>query len=219
MPEIQDVPYTNAEDLNKYFYDNFSTTEMIEQLSTQTGLVEPKIFECLLTTGVTASSIAETYYNNNYFNPLYAEAVWKLRLNEMDDCFAFWGFKETLDEPTYNMIESHAGFMVYQGKLYASVADGTYQQRVEIVGIDCTRVENYKIAYDRFSIQPLPYIEENLSLPEIISIKRIWGEPKVLGNYPPKNQVHWIMQYIKNSVGKEKNLKINRFIYKEVYAD
>ena len=117
------------------------------------------------------------------------------------------------------MVESHSGFMVNDGKLYASVADGYTQQRVEIVGIDMTRVQNYKIRYNEFSIMPLPVIEEQLSLPTVLSIERIWKVMTALSNYPPINQVHYIMQYIKNSVNADKIIKFNRFIYKEVYAD
>jgi len=40
-----------------------------------------------------------------------------------------------------------------------------------------------------------------------------------LSNFPPENKVHYIIQYIKNSVGADKIIKFNRFIYKEVYAD
>jgi hypothetical protein len=219
MTEINSIPYENAEDLNKYLYDNFYSTEQIEVFKTNQASEFIKIFEFELNTNSIANSIAQSFYNFNYFNPLYGEAVWKLRLNSMDDCFVFFGFKDTTAEPTYNMTESHAGFMVNDGKLYASVADGDTQQRVEIVGIDMTKVENYKVAYNKFSIQPLPVIEETLGLPTIYSVDRKWKEMTTLSNFPPENKVHWIMQHIKNSVNEAKYIRINRFIYKEVYAD
>jgi hypothetical protein len=137
----------------------------------------------------------------------------------MANVFAFFGFKETIAEPTYAMVESHAGFMINNGHLYASVANGYTQQRVEIVGIDCTRVENFKIAYNKFFIMPLPKVEEELGLPHILSVDRVWHDETTLSDFPPKNEVHWILHFIKNSVGAAKSLKINRFIYKEVYAD
>ena len=219
MPEINSIPYESAEDLNKYLYDEYYSTEQLDLTATNTGYLRNNIFEISHETGVTQNSICMTNYNLNYFNPLYGEAVWKCYMNEMSDCFAFFGFKETLAEPTYNMTESHAGFMVYDGKLYASVADGDTQQRVEIVGIDMTRVENYKIRYNEFSIMPLPVIEEQLSLPTVLSIERVWKKMTTLEVYPPINQVHYIMQYIKNTVNADKRIIFNRFIYKEVYAD
>jgi len=109
--------------------------------------------------------------------------------------------------------------MVNNGKLYASVANGYTQQRVEIVGIDMTKVENYRIIYNKFYIQPLPIIEEELGMPNVYSVERIWKLMTMLSNFPPKNQVHWIMHYIKNSVGEAKYIKLNRFTYREVYAD
>ena len=219
MAEIQDIPYINAEDLNKYIYDSYQSTEMLEELTTQTGFISGTIFELEQNTGVTANSISQIFYNLNYFNPLYSEAVWKCYMNDMADCFAFFGFKETIGEPLYTMVESHAGFMVNNGKLYASVADGYSQQRVEIVGIDMKKVQEYKINYNSFSIRPLPVIEEALGLPTIKSIERVWKKYTTLSDFPPKNMVHFIVQFIKNSTGAEKYIRFNRFIYREVYAD
>ncbi len=177
-----------------------------------------------LETGVTLGSSCMTNYDIASFNPLYAEAVWKLYASSMNDCFMFWGFKETLSAPTFDMTESHVGFMVEDGKLYASVADGAEQQRIELIGIDVTRVENYKIAYNRFFVEPLPAVEEQLGLPGILTtfpyIKREWVEITQLTNYPPQNQAHYIMQYINNGQNNlDKKLTFNKFIYKEVYAD
>lgn len=222
-PEINSIPYENAEDLNKYLYDNYYSTENLDLTTTGTGFFESNIFEICLQTGVTQNSTCMINYNLNYFNPLYGEAVWKCYMDDMDDCFAFFGFKETAAEPAFDMTESHAGFIVNEGKLYASVADGTTQQVVEIVGIDLKRVENYKIAYNRFFIEPLPIAEEMMGLPAMLTtfppIIRKWTEMMQLSNYPPENKVHYIVQYIKNSVNANKIIRFNRFIYKEVYAD
>jgi len=219
MPSISSIIYEAAEDLNKYLYDNYYSVSTLETFTTLTGYIRSKIFEMALETGVTANSVAMINYSLNYFNPIYSEATWKCFVNDPDDCFIFFGFKETLTEPTYNMVESHTGFMIHEGRLYASVADGTTQQKVEIIGIDLERVQNYRINYYRFSIQPLPKTETQLGLPEILSVERVWKEIAVLSNFPPKNQVHYMVQYIKNFVGADKIIKFNRFIYKEVYAD
>jgi len=219
MPEINSIPYENAEDLNKFLYDNYYSIENLDLTTTGTGLLRNHIFELSQETGGAANSICMINYNLPYFNPLYAEAVWKCYMDNADDCFAFFGFKGTTAEPTYNMTESHAGFMVNKGKLYASVADGDTQQRIEIIGIDLTRVQNYKIAYYNFYIMPLPKIEVQLALPEILSVERIWKLMKTLSTSPPENKVHYIVQYIKNSINANKIIKFNRFIYREVYAD
>lgn len=227
MPAINSIPYENAEDLNKFLYDNYYSTEQLNETVTNTGYTRVHIFELSQETGVTQNSINMIYYNYPYFNPLYSEAVWKCYMNSMDDCQAFFGFKETTVEPTFPsdgaMVESHVGFMIDDGKLYASVADGTSQQYVEIVGIDTTRVQNYKIAYNRFFIEALPEVRETMGIPGVLTtfplINREFVEMTQLSNYPPQNQVHYIVQYIKNSVNEDKRLIFNRFIYREVYAD
>ena len=218
-PKINSIPYANAEDLNKYIYDNYNSIDSIILTTTFTGYLYNKIFELEHSTGIAAKSTCMTHYNLNYFNPIYGEAVWKCYMNSDEDVFAFFGFKKTLSQPTLNMVESHAGFMINNGKLYASAADGDTQQRIEIIGIDLTRVQNYKIEYNKFYIQPLPKIEEALGLPEILSVDRVWKLKKTLSTFPPENIVHYIVQYIKNSVNADKRIKFNRFIYKEVYAD
>ena len=227
MPEINSIPYESAEDLKIYLYDSYVSTEDIVEVSTGTGIATPKVTELLQETGITQNSECLLYYDNNTFNPLYARAIWKMRMNSMDDCFAFFGFKESTGVPTPNMIESHAGFMIYtdpadpaqKGKLYASVADGYHQQRVEIVGIDCVRVENFMIQFCKFSVMPLPATEEQLGLPLVLSIDRKWKLMQSLDTYPPINEVHYLMQYIKNTVNESKTIAFNRLIYSEVYAD
>jgi len=224
MAEISSIPYENAEDLKTFLYDNFYSTEHIELTTTATGALYNLIGEMSLTTGATLSSNCMTNYDIASFNPLYSEAIWKCFASSMDGCFAFWGFKDSLAEPTFDMTESHAGFMIEDGKLYASVADGTEQQRVEIIGVDASRVENYKIEYNRFFVEPLPLVEEQLGLPGVLTtfptINREWVEITQLSNYPPENKNHYIVQYINNGKNNlDKKLTFNRFIYKEVYAD
>lgn len=247
MPEINSIPYESAEDLNKYLYDEYYSTEQLEEVNTLTGVVYSNIFELEQNTGVTQNSTSMTYYDLNYFNPLYGEAVWKCYLNSQDNVKVFFGFKETTAAPIFPsegpMVESHAGYILDWENgvrhLYASVANGYSQQKVEIYGIDMTHVENYKIAYNKFSIMPLPVIEEQLGLPTVYSVDRKWKEMVTLNgtdlfhigggglpyanigenNYAPLNKVHYIVQFIKNITGAEKYIRFNRFIYKEVYAD
>ena len=195
---------------------------------TGTGFLDVKQFQMMMETGIAANSSIMINYNIPYFNPLYGEAVWKCYMNSMDNCFAFFGYKETTATPippsVGPMVESHAGFIIDEGKLYASVADGTEQQKVEIIGIDTTRVENFKINYNRFYIEALPQVESELGIPGVLTtfplIKRKFVEVTQLSNYPPINQVHYIVHYISNQTNNlNKRIYFNRFIYKEVYAD
>ena len=108
MAEINSIPYENAEDLKTFIYDNYYSTEHIELTTLVTGYLHNLLGEMRLTTGVTLGSACMTNYDIASFNPLYAEAIWKLYVSSMDGCFAFWGFKETLSVPTFEMTESHA---------------------------------------------------------------------------------------------------------------
>lgn len=219
MAEINGIPYESAEDLQYYIYDNYLGTENLIYDSTYTGAVTAKLCELKISSGVVQDSLAVCYYDPVIFNPLYSRAVWKLRIDEPDDCFVFVGFKETINEPTFEMTESHAGWMFKDGHVYVSVADGYTQQRIEVIGIDPVRWMNYAIEYNKFSAMPLPIVEEALSLPTIISVERVWKLMHTLTNYPPINQVHYVVHSIKNSTNYEKNLYVQRFIYREVYAD
>lgn len=219
MNSINGINYEGNEDLKIYFDDNFRTTETIEDIETGSATTEVRVTELIHETGSTQSSISETYYNLNIFNPVYASAIYKVYLSSMENVFTFFGFKETIAEPTFAMTESHSGIMCYNGKMYVSVADGYTQQRIEIPTIDMTEVKQYKIEFNKFYMQPLPQIEEILGIPNILSVNRIWGLVAECNSYPPINQVHYLVNYIKNSVNSTKRMTINRFIYKEVYAD
>lgn len=219
MNSINGINYEGNEDLKIYFDDCFLSTEQITDIETGTATVETEITELIHETGSTQNSVSETYYNLNIFNPIYASAIFKIYLSSMNDVFSFFGFKETTAEPTFAMTESHSGIMCYNGKMYVSCADGFTQQRIEIPTIDMTEVKNYKIEFNKFYMQPLPQIEEILGIPNILSVNRIWGLVATCDSYPPINQVHYLFNYIKNSVNSTKRMTINRFIYKEVYAD
>ena len=69
MPTINSIPYENAEDLNKFLYDEYYSTETLDETTTATGFTRPHIFEMSQETGVTEGSICMLNYNLNYFNP------------------------------------------------------------------------------------------------------------------------------------------------------
>lgn len=209
----------DIEDLKIYFYDSFLSEDQFNILDGGSGYVEIKPTYLKMSCGVTKSSYAHINYDGKFFNPLYAEAVFKLQLNTKTDMIAFWGFKDSLDAPTANMTESHAGFLIADNKIYLSTADGDNQQKVEINTIDVTKMFEYKIRYNEFSYKPLPEIEMQLSLPTIISVDRVWKLLQTNSNYPPENQSHYLVAYIGNNATTGKYLYINRIIYKEQYAD
>jgi len=209
----------NIEDLKIYFYDSMLTSEQFEADTGGTGYITPKATEMKMSAGVTSESFAWINYVGPYFNPLYAELILKLKLNSKRDMFAFWGFKEGLGNPTFNMIESHTGFMISNNKLYVSSANGYTQQRVEIMEIDPTLMYEYKIKNNEFWWKPLPQIETYLGLPSIRRVERIWKLLQRNTNYPAIDEAHYIIIFVSNLTITEKYLLLNRIIYKEVYAD
>ncbi|MHA1228363.1 MAG: hypothetical protein ACTSPV_16645 [Candidatus Hodarchaeales archaeon] len=187
---------------NYWILENFQSTEQINTAVTQTAVINPLLHEFTLRTGVQEGSEARAYYERNIFNPVYAKALFRLYMNDMKDCFAFFGFKQSNSAPTYNMAESHVGFMVNDGVLYFSSArddvDNPGQQRQPIVNID---------------------IEEQLGLPVVVPVTRKWSQPLTNGTYPPEDRMHHLLFYIKNNVGKDKYLRVRKLVYWEDYAD
>jgi len=214
MAEALDI-----EDLKIYFYDSMLTSEQFEADVGGTGYITPKATEIKMSAGVTSGSFAWLNYAGPYFNPLYSEIILKMKLNSKENVFAFWGFKETLADPTLNMTESHAGFMISGSKLYVSSADGYTQQRVEILAIDPTLMYEYKIKYNEFWYKSLPQIETYLGLPSIRRVERIWTLLQRNTNYAPENMTHYIVLFVSNLTITEKFLLLNRIVYKEEYAD
>lgn len=213
----------SIEDLKIYFFDSFLSTNQWTENSSGTAYITKKVSNILMHAGVTSGSIAKLYYNHINFNPQYSEIVMKMSFHSKQDIFAFWGFKETIADPTPDMVESHSGFMIDNGKFYISTGDGVAQQKVEIVTVDVTKMFEYRIKYNEFSYNPLPITETYLEMPEVPSFPptpfREWKVIQTNYDRVPLDQVHYIMFYLKNlSIG-AKYLNLNRVIYKEEYAD
>lgn len=208
-----------ATQYNRFLFDQMYSSEQMDTLSTGSAAVEPKIFELALSTGVLENSTAKAYYNQPLFNPVYATAYARFFMNSTADVFAFVGFKETNENPTLAMVESHQGLMINNGKLYASSADGSEQQRVEISGIDPTKDMIYKIKANAFSTFPLPQVIPYFDGFRIITPDRIWTEKARTANVQVKDQVHYFMFFIKNSVNVNKILRLKALTYGEDYAD
>jgi len=214
---------TDIEDNKIYFEDSFLSTETIEEVTTQDAYTNWNLAEIQMSTGVASTGSDFIYYSSKAFNPTYGELTFKLRMSSAADCFAFFGFKENLTAPTEVMAESHIGIMISGGKLYLSSASEDIhhagQERLEIVGLDMTKVYEFKIAGNKVYYKPLPQVEVYLGMPTIKTAVREWHLLGELSNYTPDNQVHYICLYIKNTTGTEKLIYLNRIIYKEAYAD
>jgi len=215
------------EDLKIYFYDSLLSTDQFESEKEGTAYITYKPTEIKISAGVTSDSYSYLYYNGSFFNPKFSEFVAKLKLNSFSDCFIFFGFKESLDVPTTTMDESHAGIMIETSagvpKLYFTtgrVYDGAYdQQKVEINTIDPTMMSEFKINYNKLYYRLLPYIISYLGVPTIQKQDREWSLLQTNNNYPPEDETHYLVFYIKNLTTTEKYILLNKVIYKEEYAD
>jgi len=208
-----------ATGFNRFMYDQFLSTEQINSATTGSGVVTPRIMELEINTGIAANSTARCYYNTPWFNPVYSTAYFRFYLKEMSNVFAFIGFKENTAEPTFNMTQSHSGIMCYNGKMYFSTANGTNQKRVEITGIDMTKDMIYKIEYNKLSTFPLPQIIPYFDTFRIITPDRIWTLKQTNETSKPKDEVHYLLLYIKNNATAEKYLRLKSITYGEEYAD
>jgi hypothetical protein len=212
-----------ASDFTRFMHDNFLSTEQQVQETTGSGYIDSLSHELTLNTGIAASSSARFYYNYNIFNPYYSTLVVKARISHMTNVFAFIGFKETPSAPTFNMTESHAGFMIKDGKLYISVGDGgtptPNQQRLEIKGWTPTNWLLFKILKNEFWMRPLPVMVPYFNDIEWIETERKWAKVGTLETAPPQNKVHYIHAYITNTTGANRFWKLSHVVYGERYAD
>ena len=210
---------TDIEDLKIWFYDSFLSKDQFQSVKYGTGDITFKPTEIKVSAGITTDSYSYLYYNNIAFNPKYSELILKLNINSKINVKAFWGFKKTLTEPSLNMTETHAGFLIINNKMYITSADGENQQKAQIVGFDPTKIYEYKIKYNKFYYKPLPQVITYLGLPYIERVKREWKLIQINSTYPPEDETHYIFVYVKTSEPSEKYILLNRVIYKEEYPD
>jgi len=206
-------------DFRRFIYDQFLSTEQISEAITQTAEVTRNLCELQLSTGVQQDSECRIYYTKANFNPWYSTLIFKANLSDITDTLAFFGMKQSTSNPAWDMAESHAGFFIYEDGLYASVADGDNQQTIKLTGWTPTNNLLYKIVQNRFSLRPLPIIYPYFDGFRYEKPKRVWSPETTLSSYPPLNQDHYFVAYIKNSTGYTKVLRIKHILYGEEYAD
>jgi hypothetical protein len=226
--DMQDLMTTG---LKTYFHDPLLVQDQFDTAVTQTATVTGSNCRVLMQTDVQQDSEARVNYNRSFFNPRYSVLRMKLRFNSASDVFAFWGFKSTLSAPTWHMDESHAGFMIYNGTLYA-VTGGSLKgnppdivdyQTTPITDIDLTRWLIYEIEFNKFRWYSLPYtvpyFDKNV-IPKLEEgLIRKWSQVYENGNVLPQDEMHYLVFYLTNSVGANKTMELQHVTYSEVYAD
>lgn len=208
---------------NHFMHDDFLSSDQWTQATTQTGYITIKPFELMMSSGVQSGSTARIYSNSNWFNPHYSILQFKLYLSSIDDVFMFFGFKENLDAPTWDMDESHAGIMIKDGVLYSATGTGDdlspNKQRIAISDVDPTKNILYRIEKNQFYTRPLPEAYPYFDGFRIGKPTRKWRLSSTHGTYPPKNVVHYLVGYIENEVGANKYFMLKKIVYGEWYAD
>ena len=203
----------------RFLHDNFSSTEQMTDAITGSAIVTPRLFEVELSTQALQDSTAKVYYNFPGFNPFYSTLIFKLQFSSIADAWAFVGVKGSTDDPTDPMIESHAGYIFDSGKIYASTADGTNQQKILLADVIATNNILYRISSNHFSNYPLPIIYPYFDSIRVEKPTRKWSTDAILATYPPTNKDHYFVAFITNTVNKNKYLRIKHVTYGEEYAD
>jgi len=213
----------NFDDYKIIFFDCFLTSEMIDFTFAVNGYANKKLTNISLSTGVGEGGSVLMSYNKAAFNPTYGELVFKLSFNSKENVKAFLGFRSNLTEPTSVMTESHSGIFVEQvgekTKVYYTTANEESQQKVEIVTLDITKVYEFKIAGNQLYYRPVPEVVQYLGLPHVEPGSREWKLIQSNDTYPPKDNLHYITFYIKNTTNDEKIINLNKISYKEVHPD
>jgi len=219
MVSKEDIIELFGTSFRRFLYDNFISTEQINEAVSQTAAVTSYIGELELATGIQEASTCKIYYNRPFFNTLYGPLIWKMQLSSTSDVFVFIGLKSTADDPSFDMTESHAGFMINSGTFYFSTGDGDNQQRTPLSGFLPTNNIIYKIQGRSFFIYPLP-----IQYPYFDGFRyefpvRAWSSQTTNSTYPQENQDHYFVAFIRNTTGANKYLRIKHIVYGEEYAD
>ena len=220
-----------ATGFSRFLYDNFLSTESIVLTKTGTSSETKRIMELELSTGILSNSTIKARYNYNIFNPIYSSACFRLQFSDTANVRAFFGFKETANDPIFgavgSMVEYHAGVFVEPDiltpalgtKMYWSTGDGTSQQKVEILGVDITRDMIYKIQGQKLSTFPLPQVIPYFDTFRLITPDRIWTLRQDNSSVLPYDTNYYIMFFLENLENLDKNVRIKSLTYGEEYAD
>ena len=223
MSYTEDVVEELQRKYNQFLLDNFYSTERLNEVVTQTGVITKELFQLQLKTGIQQDSTAKVYYDLNRFNPFYSKAYFRVSISDMSDVFVWIGFKKAFSDPAYDDDESHSAIMIRNGKLYLTTGNelgvATGYQNTEVTGVDCTRDFIFKIEKNKLSTMPLPQIIPYMDTFRIISPNRIWTHRVTNSTSPPEDVTHYILFFISNTTNNNKTVTIKHFHYLEEYAD
>lgn len=223
MIDLQELLELAGSSTAYYMHDTFLSTEQIVEAVTGSAFIVKKPFEICMSTGILQGSSSKIYYANNIFNPYYSTLLFKLRLTDLVNYFAFFGFKEYATAPTFNMTESHAGFMINAGQMYSSTGDGDpispKQQRIKVSVVTPTNNIIYKIENNKFSTRPLPEIYPYFDGLRTEKPTRKWGLAAQNSTISPSNSMHYLVFYISNTTNSDHKMYLHHVAYGEEYAD
>jgi len=211
-----------ATNYSKYFHDPFLSTEQFQQVTTQTGAITIKEFQAMLETGIQSDSVARINYINPIYNPVYSKLQFKVRMSSMQNVTAFFGFtnntSSSFDPNTCDANDRFNGFIINEGIISAVSKNESTSQKIKLSNIDMTDVWLLRMENDKFYARPLPqiypYFEGFLYEPYV----REWRLAAQLSSAPPEDINQYIVVYIRNKTGADKNIEINHITFGEEYV-
>lgn len=223
MSDINDQLLLLSTRMNKFLFDNFISPNTLEQVVSGSGEINTRLFELSLKTGYTENSFAKAYYKNRIFNPKFGSAFIRFYLDNISDVFAYIGFMKTLSVPVFTMDESHAGIFIKDGVIYFSTGNEqgvtAGHQNVALSGIDVTKDFIFNIKYDSLFTNPCPQRVPYFGTYTITTVNRIWTLKSKNTSFPPDDDLHYFVIYLKNTINMNKNLFVKAFTYGEEYVD
>ena len=223
MTSPADLLASLAIDSRYFILDNFLTDHHLTGLNTQTASSTIKLCDTNIQTGIQSGSAARVNYTYPLFNPRYSELFLQLRLSSIDDVIAYFGFVETIETPTIDMTQSHAGIFIKDGVVSWSTGNGstsapTYQN-TKITQLDVTRDIIYKFANQRMNWFPLPQIQPSFEYSVVKSELSKWSNEYSNGSALPADTTHYFMAYIENTTNLNKQIILKRFFLNERWPD
>ena len=217
-----DILKTLAIKTNRFIIVNAPSDELSVETYKEASY-ELQTYSFRLRTGLLSGGYSLLWHKRAIFNPRWSQSWIRIQFLQSKDFFAFVGFKETSLPPSYDMVQSHIGIMAYDGKLYLSSADGSYQQRIEVYPASLTKDRVYLINRNEIWRYEPPEPRETISAGELPA--EFWqGHMKLkflgkLNVYEVRDQFHYFVAYIESLRNVNCELELKFFMHASKYAD